>query len=65
MLLCRYGLTGGVFTNTEAIAQQFLAGLNVGSAYWNLTGLNEAFMPWSGTNMALALSVLRYRFVDP
>lgn len=44
----RYGLTAGVYTKDEAVAQALLARVNAGSVYWNCCDRVSPRLPWSG-----------------
>jgi len=44
----RYGLTAGVFTQSDASARELLARVNAGSVYWNCCDRVSPRLPWSG-----------------
>lgn len=46
----RYGLTAGVFSNTEERAHAILSKVNAGSVYWNCCDRVSPRLPWSGRN---------------
>lgn len=43
-----YGLTAGVYANSEERATSILKQVNAGSAYWNCCDRVSAALPWSG-----------------
>jgi len=43
-----YGLTAAVYGRSRARAEHILAGLSVGTAYWNCCDRVSARLPWSG-----------------
>jgi len=43
-----YGLTAGIYSDTEERAYAIMKQLNVGSAYWNCCDRVSAALPWSG-----------------
>jgi len=64
-----YGLTAGVYTPDQARAQRILAGVPVGSAYWNCCDRVSPRLPWSGrghSGLGLTLSTHGIRaFLQP
>jgi acyl-CoA reductase-like NAD-dependent aldehyde dehydrogenase len=44
----RYGLTAGVYSRDERIAQDLLARVRAGSVYWNCCDRVSPRLPWSG-----------------
>jgi acyl-CoA reductase-like NAD-dependent aldehyde dehydrogenase len=64
-----YGLTAGVYTPDRARAERLLAGLAVGSAYWNCCDRVSPRLPWSGrghSGLGLTLSTHGIRtFLQP
>ncbi|MEO6364293.1 MAG: aldehyde dehydrogenase family protein [Caldimonas sp.] len=44
----RYGLTAGMFTQSEARAKALLGRVNAGSVYWNCCDRVSPRLPWSG-----------------
>jgi acyl-CoA reductase-like NAD-dependent aldehyde dehydrogenase len=64
-----YGLTAGVYTPDQARAERLLAGLPVGSAYWNCCDRVSPRLPWSGrghSGVGLTLSTHGIRaFLQP
>lgn len=45
---CDYGLTAGVYSQSEARAKAILQKINTGTAYWNCCDRVSAALPWSG-----------------
>src|SRR5690606_6073658 len=43
-----YGLTAGIYTDSEARAVSLLKKIDAGSAYWNCCDRVSAAVPWSG-----------------
>ena len=43
-----YGLTAAVYCDTQETAEEILAQINSGSAYWNCCDRVSATLPWSG-----------------
>jgi len=64
-----YGLTAAVYTPERGRAERLLAGLAVGSAYWNCCDRVSPRLPWSGrrhSGLGLTLSTHGIRaFVQP
>jgi acyl-CoA reductase-like NAD-dependent aldehyde dehydrogenase len=64
-----YGLTAGVYTNTESRARRILRDVDSGSAYWNCCDRVSPRLPWSGrghSGIGSTLSTLGIRaFVRP
>jgi acyl-CoA reductase-like NAD-dependent aldehyde dehydrogenase len=64
-----YGLTAGVYTPDQKRAERVLAGLPVGSAYWNCCDRVSPRLPWSGrghSGVGLTLSTHGIRaFLQP
>jgi acyl-CoA reductase-like NAD-dependent aldehyde dehydrogenase len=64
-----YGLTAAVYTPQRGRAERLLAGLAVGSAYWNCCDRVSPRLPWSGrrhSGLGLTLSTHGIRaFVQP
>jgi acyl-CoA reductase-like NAD-dependent aldehyde dehydrogenase len=44
----RYGLTAGIYTRDEAVAQALLSRVNAGTVYWNCCDRVSPRLPWSG-----------------
>jgi acyl-CoA reductase-like NAD-dependent aldehyde dehydrogenase len=44
----KYGLTAGVYANTQSRAEGILAKINSGTGYWNCCDRVSAALPWSG-----------------
>ncbi len=64
-----YGLTAAVYTPERGRAERLLAGIPVGSAYWNCCDRVSPRLPWSGrrhSGLGLTLSIHGIRaFVQP
>eukprot|EP01121_Diplochlamys_sp_Union-15-3_P007767 TRINITY_DN2001_c0_g1_i1.p1 TRINITY_DN2001_c0_g1~~TRINITY_DN2001_c0_g1_i1.p1 ORF type:complete len:479 (+),score=86.71 TRINITY_DN2001_c0_g1_i1:32-1468(+) len=44
----QYGLTAGVYSKNEALAQNILSQINSGTVYWNCCDRVSVRLPWSG-----------------
>lgn len=64
-----YGLTAGVYSQSQERAQRILAGVHAGSAYWNCCDRVSPRLPWSGrghSGLGSTLGTLGIRtFVQP
>ena len=64
-----YGLTAAVYSDTQERAEEILAKINTGSAYWNCCDRVSATLPWSGrghSGIGTTLSYLGIRaFTKP
>ncbi len=64
-----YGLTAAVYCDTQQKAEEILAQIDTGSAYWNCCDRVSATLPWSGrkhSGIGTTLSYLGIRtFVKP
>lgn len=56
-----YGLTAGVYTKSRTRAEEILAKVNAGSAYWNCCDRVSPHLPWSGRgHSGIGLTLSKY-----
>jgi acyl-CoA reductase-like NAD-dependent aldehyde dehydrogenase len=56
-----YGLTAAVYCDTQEQAEEILAQINSGSAYWNCCDRVSATLPWSGRGHSGIGTTLSYQ----
>lgn len=44
----QYGLTSGVYTKDEKVAEKLLSQIDAGTVYWNACDRVSPFLPWNG-----------------
>ena len=47
-----YGLTAGVYSDSQERAERIIAEINTGTGYWNCCDRVSAALPWSGRNQS-------------